>query len=122
MTLAEMSIDEATALACREVPECAPKQVAAMILSCDMHYVGDVLPRCDAYRSVWLDAARVWLVLFGDGSEFFRPWSYTTGWAVDKVTYLGGGLESVDDTGLKPPTKYHAFAAAVLLAAGKTVP
>lgn len=101
MVLAEMSIDEAIALACREVPECDT--------------VSEAWIKDEVYRALWFDAAWEWL-----HHDIFlhrhRPEIQDDhdGWCVRNRN----GAEVLDQL----PTKYHALAAAVLLAAGRVVP
>lgn len=136
MPLADLSIDDAIALACREVPECWPLgdggaagsvwkdggDYFTSLISDDEGVYQSIVLEGPILHAVWFSAAWEWLIKFGDGPEFYRVIVYTTSWAVDKVKYLGGGLDSTSDVCLVLPTKYHALAAAVLLAAGKVVP
>lgn len=112
MKLAEMTVDEAIAVACREVAECCPPPVEVSV-DFKERTIG---PEDRLYRAVWFDAAyetlpnnfrymirrggtdpNVWYVFGMDELEFWE--------------LLWGG-----------PTKYHALAAALLLAAGKEIP
>lgn len=114
MTLNEMTVDEAIALACREVPGCWPLDVTKDDdLDPPIRLRGSGIP-VDVFRALWFDAAWEWLM---GQPEHFEPscGSFTP-------AKCPGGWHDGQYPSEVLPTKYHALAAACLTAAGKEVP
>jgi len=116
-----MTIDEAIALACREVPECTNTLVGAGVRP-SVYWPStpqDDPHAAESAHTLWFDAAWEWLATRSDYDSYtirpHGPGPFPT-WSIRHEYEAGMGRGSRD---IGPfSTKYHALATAVRLAKG----
>ncbi len=134
--LTEMTIDEAIELACREVPECWPLsagEVAGSVWkdgddfftlagSRDEGVEQTMFVEGHVRRALWFDAAWEGLERLQDEKAGASVFFERGRWAVQAWKGKPGLGRTYQMPCRTYDTKYHALAAARLLAAGKAVP